>query len=178
MAHHGRTPRNLAVYWKMEAAGIIFVPGLALDKGFPQQPLEAVALGLGIAAVAGFLLIGAAYWRGLDRRLRFGDRDSARRAIRLADRLEQPLLVATGGAVVAAEFNLGIALAKRLKIIGTVLRSRPTAEKADATGKFAEDVLPLIKQGIIKPKFRQNCVGVLSKVFRKVRKVKVTLQLF
>jgi len=55
----------------------------------------------------------------------------------------------TGGRT--AEFNLGLALAKRAKIIGTVLRSRPTNEKAEATAKFAKDVLPLIEEGKIKP---------------------------
>jgi len=55
----------------------------------------------------------------------------------------------TGGRT--AEFNLGLALQKRAKIIGTVLRSRPTAEKADATRKFIEDVLPLIASGKVQP---------------------------
>jgi NADPH:quinone reductase len=52
---------------------------------------------------------------------------------------------------VKAEFNLGIALSKRLKIIGTVLRSRSSEDKADATAKFAEEVLPLIESGKVKP---------------------------
>ncbi len=55
----------------------------------------------------------------------------------------------TGGA--KAEFNLGTALSKRLKIVGTVLRSRSAAEKADATRRFIEDVLPLVAAGKIKP---------------------------
>jgi putative PIG3 family NAD(P)H quinone oxidoreductase len=55
----------------------------------------------------------------------------------------------TGG--VAAEFNLGTALAKRAKIIGTVLRSRSTEEKAKATAKFVTDVLPLIEAQKINP---------------------------
>lgn len=55
----------------------------------------------------------------------------------------------TGGA--KAEFNLGIALSKRLKIIGTVLRSRSTEEKAEATAKFAKDVIPLFELGLIRP---------------------------
>ncbi len=55
----------------------------------------------------------------------------------------------TGGA--AAKFNLGMALAKRAKIIGTVLRPRSTSEKAEATAKFVKDVLPLIETGKIKP---------------------------
>ncbi|HSK74480.1 MAG TPA: NAD(P)H-quinone oxidoreductase [Pyrinomonadaceae bacterium] len=61
-----------------------------------------------------------------------------------------------GGA--KAEFNLGIALSKRLKIIGTVLRSRSAEEKAEATAVFAKEVLPLIEAGKIKPN--------LDKVFR------------
>ncbi len=55
----------------------------------------------------------------------------------------------TGGRT--AEFNLGLALQKRAKIIGTVLRSRPTTEKAEATRKFIEEVLPLIAAGKVKP---------------------------
>lgn len=55
----------------------------------------------------------------------------------------------TGGRT--AEFNLGLALSKRAKIIGTVLRSRSATEKADATRKFIEEVLPLIAAGKIKP---------------------------
>ncbi len=50
-----------------------------------------------------------------------------------------------------AEFNLGMALAKRAKIIGTVLRSRSTEEKAKATQAFVRDVLPLVAEGKIKP---------------------------
>ncbi len=49
------------------------------------------------------------------------------------------------------DFNLGIALSKRLQITGTVLRSRTTNEKAQATAKFAKEVIPLIKSGEIKP---------------------------
>ena len=49
-----------------------------------------------------------------------------------------------------AEFNLGMALQKRLAIIGTVLRSRSTAEKAEATQKFADEVVPLLATGKIK----------------------------
>ncbi len=54
----------------------------------------------------------------------------------------------TGGA--AAEFNLGTALQKRAKIIGTVLRARPDAEKAEATGAFVSEVLPLLESGKVK----------------------------
>ncbi|MBA4184917.1 MAG: NAD(P)H-quinone oxidoreductase [Acidobacteria bacterium] len=50
-----------------------------------------------------------------------------------------------------AEFNLGMALAKRAKIIGTVLRSRAVEEKAQATQAFVRDVLPLVAEGKVKP---------------------------
>lgn len=50
-----------------------------------------------------------------------------------------------------SNFNLGMALMKRLKITGTVLRARPLAEKAEATANFIREVLPLIEAGKIKP---------------------------
>ena len=50
-----------------------------------------------------------------------------------------------------SEINLGVVLAKRLKIIGTVLRSRSLEEKAEATAKFAGEVVPLLATGIIRP---------------------------
>ena len=50
-----------------------------------------------------------------------------------------------------AEFNLGIALSKRLTLTGTVLRTRPTGEKADATRAFTTDVVPLLKTGKVRP---------------------------
>ncbi len=55
----------------------------------------------------------------------------------------------TGGRT--AQIDLGSALQKRAKIIGTVLRSRSTAEKAEANRKFIEEVLPLIAAGKVKP---------------------------
>lgn len=57
-----------------------------------------------------------------------------------------------------SEFDLGIALTKRLKIIGTVLRSRSSQEKAEATKNFVREVLPLLEAGKIKPN--------LDKVFK------------
>ena len=55
----------------------------------------------------------------------------------------------TGGAT--AEFNLGIALSKRLTIRGTVLRARSIEEKAAATKAFADFALPLFENGTIRP---------------------------
>ena len=55
----------------------------------------------------------------------------------------------TGGRT--AEFNLGVALSKRLKIIGTVLRARSTEEKTAASEAFARFALPLFENGTIRP---------------------------
>ena len=49
-------------------------------------------------------------------------------------------------------------MVKRAKLIGTVLRPRPTEEKALATKKFIEEVIPLLESGAIKP--------IVDKVFK------------
>ena len=55
----------------------------------------------------------------------------------------------TGGAT--AEFDLGQALRKRLRIIGTALRSRSLEEKSEAVHRFATYAVPLFETGRIKP---------------------------
>jgi NADPH:quinone reductase len=50
-----------------------------------------------------------------------------------------------------AELDMGAVLARRLVVRGTVLRSRPAAEKADATHLFEGQVVPLIAGGAIRP---------------------------
>lgn len=50
-----------------------------------------------------------------------------------------------------AEFDLSLALAKRLRITGTVLRGRSIEEKADATKRFEADVVPLLAAGTVVP---------------------------
>lgn len=59
------------------------------------------------------------------------------------------LVGTTGGA--RGELNFGQLMSKRAKIIGTVLRARPTQEKSEATRKFIEEVVPLFAEGKIKP---------------------------
>ena len=51
----------------------------------------------------------------------------------------------------SAELNLALAMVKRQRIIGSVLRSRPRAEKAAIIARFAEVVLPFIADGTITP---------------------------
>ena len=51
----------------------------------------------------------------------------------------------------AATLDLGAILNRRITIRGTVLRSRPAREKADATAAFARDVIPLLAAGKARP---------------------------
>jgi putative PIG3 family NAD(P)H quinone oxidoreductase len=50
-----------------------------------------------------------------------------------------------------APLDFGTVMRKRLKIIGTVLRSRSTEEKATATRLFSAHVLPLLQRGLVRP---------------------------
>jgi NADPH2:quinone reductase len=51
----------------------------------------------------------------------------------------------------SSEIDLGMALYKRAKVIGTVLRARSIEEKAAATEAFVEQVIPLIEDGKVRP---------------------------
>ncbi len=51
----------------------------------------------------------------------------------------------------SGEINLVPVLSKRIKIIGSVLRSQSREEKAEITRGFAQTVLPLLKSGRVKP---------------------------
>jgi NADPH:quinone reductase-like Zn-dependent oxidoreductase len=53
----------------------------------------------------------------------------------------------TGGR--KAEIDLGLILQKRVRIIGTVLRSRPLEEKILGTRVFIEQILPLFSKGVV-----------------------------
>ena len=79
-------------------------------------------------------LVGASYW----------DRNIA--SLRSGGRMV--LLGLLGGA--SAEVNLGAVLSKRLSIIGSVMRSRSTEEKAEVTARFRERTLPLLESGELK----------------------------
>ena len=54
-----------------------------------------------------------------------------------------------GGA--KAELNIGRLMLKRQRIIGSVLRARPVAEKARITAAFRDQVLPRFESGELKP---------------------------
>lgn len=57
-----------------------------------------------------------------------------------------------------AEIDYGIVMRKRLRIMGTSLRTRSIKEKATATHLFAEHVVPLLANGSVRP--------VIDSVFR------------
>lgn len=57
-----------------------------------------------------------------------------------------------------AEIDFSIAMSKRLRIMGTALRTRSLEEKATATRLFAEHVVPLLASGLVRP--------VIDKVFQ------------
>ncbi len=52
---------------------------------------------------------------------------------------------------IKAELNLATMMVKRQRIIGSVLRSRPVAEKAAIIAQFEEKVMPLFAAGTIAP---------------------------
>jgi putative PIG3 family NAD(P)H quinone oxidoreductase len=74
--------------------------------------------------------------------------------------------LATGGRLIfvgttsgsKAEIDYGVVMSKRLKIMGTSLRTRSAEEKATATRLLAQQVVPLLASGQVRP--------VIDKVFK------------
>lgn len=108
----------------------------SIAVGDPSSIVEAVSdwtKGEGVDVVLD--LVGAAY---LDANLRS-----------LAKRGRMVLVGTTAGAKGTLEF--GLVMSKRLKIIGTVLRSRSAEEKASVTQQFQREVVPLLAAGSVRP---------------------------
>ena len=80
---------------------MLFVPGLALALGWPKTVAGAIALFSSMLATAIFLIVGALYWRGVDRRLKGLGQHALQKALAAADGLERPGLAATILAIVA-----------------------------------------------------------------------------
>lgn len=102
------------------------------ERGFADWVHERTD-GRGVDVIEDF--IGAAYW------------DDNLKSLATGGRL---VLVGFMGGT-KAQTNLGLILMKRLRIFGSVLRSRPSADKIDITRRFQADWLPLLKAGRIKP---------------------------
>jgi len=95
--------------------------------------VKEVTNGQGVDVIEDF--IGAAYWERNLRSLKTGGR---------------LVLVGLMGGV-KIEANLGLLMTKRLQIFGSVLRSRPLADKIAITRSFRSKWLPLLAAGRIKP---------------------------
>ena len=95
--------------------------------------VKEVTKGQGVDLIEDF--IGAAYW------------DQNLRCLKTGGRLV--LVGLMGGAKVEA--NLGLLMTKRLQVFGSVLRSRPLADKIAITQRFRIHWLPLLAAGRIKP---------------------------
>lgn len=95
--------------------------------------IKEVTNGQGVDVIEDF--IGATYW---DRNLR---------SLKIGGRL---VLVGLMGGV-KIEANLGLIMTKRLQIFGSVLRSRPLADKIAITQRFRSNWLPLLAAGRITP---------------------------
>jgi NADPH:quinone reductase len=102
------------------------------DAGFSEE-LKTRTEGKGVNVILD--LVGASYFNA--------------NLANLAAKGRLILVGLTGGAM--TEFDLRIALHKRLKIIGTVLRARSTEEKAEATRLFVEQTLVNFENGTIRP---------------------------
>jgi len=67
----------------------------------------------------------------------------------LASKGRLVLVGTTAGA--KGTFDISVAMGKRLTIVGTTLRGRSLEEKATATRLFAEQVVPLLADGTVRP---------------------------
>jgi putative PIG3 family NAD(P)H quinone oxidoreductase len=107
----------------------------AIDTGssFFDAYIEKATEGRGVEAILD--LVGASYWAA---NLRC-----------LAPRGRMVLVGLVGGS--RAQIDLGPILSKRLKLIGTVLRSRSEEEKTELTRSFQEWRLPLFETGSLSP---------------------------
>ena len=61
------------------------------------------------------------------------------------------VIVGTLGGGRVEQMNIGALMGKRLRVHGTVLRSRPFEEKADLTQQFVRRLLPLFESGRLAP---------------------------
>jgi NADPH:quinone reductase-like Zn-dependent oxidoreductase len=52
---------------------------------------------------------------------------------------------------VRGELNLGMLLAKRARVIGTTLRARPLAQKAQIVAQVRENLWPMVADGRVRP---------------------------
>ncbi len=122
--------------WKLKRASPYGLNGSIVLQENPAVLAEAVrgwTAGLGVDVILD--LVGAAY---LEANLNS-----------LASEGRIILVGTTSGS--QANLDFGKVMSKRLRIAGTVLRTRSAAEKAKATSLFATHVVPLLANGAVKP---------------------------
>ena len=128
------TSRTAAKLERVRALGLdeaIIVP--PDNPGFFAERIHAATAGLGVNAILD--LVGAPYF-----------------SANLEALAPLGRLICTGlTAGSNARLDLGVLLHKRLRVLGTVLRARSAPEKAAAVRRFSDQVLPLIRCGILKP---------------------------
>jgi putative PIG3 family NAD(P)H quinone oxidoreductase len=121
------------------AAKIARCTELGADAGINYKEEDFAARVMALTDKAGVELvqdfIGAAYW---DRNLR---------CLKVAGRMVMVGLM--GG--IKVEANLNVIMGKRLRIMGSVMRSQPLENKIAMTRRFQERWLPLLESGVIKP---------------------------
>lgn len=103
-----RSPRNFQTYAWMEAGNAVLVPAFARIIAPPEALLDGLAFGLAVLACAGFLLIGALYWRGMHDRIVHSRRERIETALTIAERARLPLLAITGVSIAADIVALAI----------------------------------------------------------------------
>jgi putative PIG3 family NAD(P)H quinone oxidoreductase len=128
---------------KLEKAKEFGLTESFVAAGDPMEIAEAVKLWTGGAGVEVILdLVGAAYLKA--------------NLAAIGSRGRLIFVGTTSGA--KAEIDYAIAMGKRLRIMGTSLRTRSLEEKATATRLFTQHVVPLLASGAVRP--------VIDKVFK------------
>ena len=128
---------------KLEKAKEFGLTESYVAAGDPMEIAEAVKLWTGGAGVEVILdLVGAAYLKA--------------NLAAIGSRGRLIFVGTTSGA--KAEIDYAIAMGKRLRIMGTSLRTRSLEEKATATRLFTQHVVPLLASGAVRP--------VIDKVFK------------
>lgn len=118
---------------RIEELGLPLDVGIDYRRGSFADQMAKQTNGQGVDVILDG--VGAAYWA-----------DNVRS---LAIRGRMVVIGLLGGA--RAEIDLGALLRKRLRIVGTVLRSRPLEEKLALTERVRTDLLPALERGEIRP---------------------------
>ncbi len=165
---------NLFVQAGMKAGDTLLVHGAGSGVGTAAVQLCS-SMGARVVVTAGSNeKIGRAIDLGAFAGINYREEDFSRRVMEITggqgvdivlDWIGAPYLskhlevLKTGGRLViiglmggsSGEINLASLVSKRLKVIGSVLRSQSREEKAEITRGFVKTVLPLLKSGRVKP---------------------------